>query len=144
VVTKLLIATDLSASSDPALRFGFELARQLHARVGLLYAYAFPGPPGPGAFYAKASQAVYDQARGDLLRRARAFSDLEVQIMVRSGHPLSSILEAAQELAADLVVLGSHHLRGVEHLLAGSVAERVAQRACCPVLVVPGLDPAEV
>jgi nucleotide-binding universal stress UspA family protein len=42
----------------------------------------------------------------------------------------------AQEVGADLIVMGTHGRRGVNHLMVGSVAERVVRTAHCPVLTV--------
>lgn len=55
---------------------------------------------------------------------------------VRVGAPDAVIAAAAQERGADLIVVGSHGLSGLERLLLGSVSERVIGRAECPVLVV--------
>src|SRR5690606_13054113 len=50
--------------------------------------------------------------------------------------PAESIVEAAHDLGADLVVLGSHGAGGVDRFLLGSVVEKVSRSAPCPVLVV--------
>jgi nucleotide-binding universal stress UspA family protein len=47
------------------------------------------------------------------------------------------IVETAARLTADLVVIGTHGLGGVDHLMLGSVAEKVLRKSLCPVLVVP-------
>lgn len=57
---------------------------------------------------------------------------------VRWGHPVEQILRAAEERATDLIVMGTHGHSGLARLLLGSVAERVAHLALCPVLLVRG------
>ncbi len=57
--------------------------------------------------------------------------------IVRDGPPVDAILDCAAEIAADLIVLGSHGRDGLGHLLFGSTAERVLHKAPCPTLVVP-------
>ena len=47
-----------------------------------------------------------------------------------------AILTCARELDVELIVMGKHHLGFVEHMLAGSVAEKVVRHAPCPVLIV--------
>ena len=54
--------------------------------------------------------------------------------------PWREIAEAAEALPADLIVMGTHGRTGLDHLLLGSVAEKVLRRAPCPVLVVGGPD----
>jgi len=46
------------------------------------------------------------------------------------------IEEEAERLGADLIVIGTRGLSGLKHMLLGSIAERVVQRAPCPVLTV--------
>jgi nucleotide-binding universal stress UspA family protein len=53
------------------------------------------------------------------------------------GSAATEIVQRARDLAADLIVIGTHGRRGLAHALLGSVAERVVQRAPCPVLTVP-------
>jgi nucleotide-binding universal stress UspA family protein len=137
--SKILIATDLSPASERAVRYGFELARTLHAEVILLYSYAFPGPPNPASFYPAATQAVHDQALEDLRRQAKNYPDVTTRTVVCTGHTVAAIVETTHSLSPELIVTGSHRLKGVEHLLVGSVPETLARKVTCPVLVVPRL-----
>ena len=68
--------------------------------------------------------------------RARRCRGAPIAI-VRDGPPVDAILACAAEIAADLIVLGSHGRDGLGHLLFGSTAERVLHKAPCPTLVVP-------
>jgi K+-sensing histidine kinase KdpD len=54
---------------------------------------------------------------------------------LRAGDPARTILQTAVDLAADLVVVGSHQRTRLEKMIVGSVAERVLRGAHCPVLV---------
>jgi nucleotide-binding universal stress UspA family protein len=60
-----------------------------------------------------------------------------VQVIVRSGEPAPTLLEVADDLDADLVVVGTRGRGGPGELLLGSVARTVADRARRPTLVVP-------
>lgn len=55
---------------------------------------------------------------------------------VAFGVPFVEIVRYARESEADLIVMGSHGRTGIEHLLIGSVAERVVRKAPCSVMVV--------
>jgi nucleotide-binding universal stress UspA family protein len=59
-----------------------------------------------------------------------------VDVVVESGHAANRILEHAGTLPADLIVIGTHGLGGFEHLVLGSVTEKVLRKAKCPVLTV--------
>ena len=56
-------------------------------------------------------------------------------LFVTTGNPGNEIAAYAERIGADLVVIPSHGRTGLEHLLIGSVAERVVRHAPCPVLV---------
>jgi nucleotide-binding universal stress UspA family protein len=60
-----------------------------------------------------------------------------LDIVIDVGQPVSRILERAASLLADLIVMGTHGTSGFEHLVLGSVTEKVLRKAACPVLTVP-------
>ena len=62
---------------------------------------------------------------------------LGVDILIDVGQPAGRILERAASLPADLIVMGTHGISGFEHLVLGSVTEKVLRKAACPVLTVP-------
>jgi nucleotide-binding universal stress UspA family protein len=65
--------------------------------------------------------------------------DTRAEYLLRAagvGGPGDAIVACAKELDVELIVMGKHRLGFVEHLFAGSVAERVMRRAPCPVLIV--------
>ena len=59
-----------------------------------------------------------------------------METVVREGYPVTVIEEEAATCGADLVVIGTRGHGGLKHLLLGSIAERVVQKAPCPVLAV--------
>jgi nucleotide-binding universal stress UspA family protein len=62
--------------------------------------------------------------------------DLEFFVHARIGQPVREILDLAEEIGADLIVIGSHGRGAVGRLLLGSVSTAVLHGARCPVLVV--------
>jgi nucleotide-binding universal stress UspA family protein len=62
---------------------------------------------------------------------------VRLNLTVTPGAPAQEILALAARLPADLIVMGTHGASGFEHLMLGSVAEKVLRRAPCPVLTVP-------
>jgi nucleotide-binding universal stress UspA family protein len=67
--------------------------------------------------------------------RIRALG-FEVEVVLREGDPVSVITELAKESGADLIAMETRGRSGLAHLFLGSTAERVVQRATCPVLTV--------
>lgn len=59
----------------------------------------------------------------------------EVQIVVAIGDPSTEIVDYAQQIGTDLIVMPSHGRKGVSRFLLGSVAERVVRLSPCPVLI---------
>jgi nucleotide-binding universal stress UspA family protein len=139
---RLLAATDGSMEARQAVRAAARLLTPGPAEVVLLR--AFEPPP---VFYSGAGEVatytVVEAARSGAVEqleeevRALATEGIEARPLLRDGVPAQVILAAVGDLDADLVVMGSHGRGGLAHLLLGSTAERVAQRAPVPVLVVP-------
>jgi nucleotide-binding universal stress UspA family protein len=146
---KLLIANDLSDASAQALRTGIELARLFGAAVDVVYVTMPPYAAnhwyvphiGNDADMLQALSRREQEAARETLERTVAEATggepgLAVTVAVKTGIPADVILETAEELGADLIVVGTRGRQGVERLLLGSVAERVARKARCSVLSV--------
>ena len=86
--------------------------------------------PGPVAAAIIAARAAALAAEG-----------VTARAVVRAGVPWREIVHLAAEEHADMIVMGTQGRTGLEHLLLGSVAERVVRTAPCPVLTVrPDID----
>jgi nucleotide-binding universal stress UspA family protein len=66
--------------------------------------------------------------------------DLNVEPVLRSGHPVEEIIEAQKQIGAGIIVLAKHNRRGLIRMFIGSVAERVVRDAICTVLTVHPSD----
>ncbi len=66
-----------------------------------------------------------------------ADAGVQCDARIDQGVPADCILQYAHFLPADLIVIGTHGAGGFEHLVLGSVAEKVLRKAQCPVLTVP-------
>jgi universal stress protein A len=63
-------------------------------------------------------------------------ADCPRTLHVLAGDPYPRLMEIAEEIGADLIVMGTHGTASVAHLLLGTVADKVAHHATCPVLLV--------
>jgi nucleotide-binding universal stress UspA family protein len=140
-IRRILVPLDFSAHAEPMLEWAAHLAEEHGSQLVLLHAYHLPlefqqleGAYLPPDFWtnvkAEAEQALEKHA-AELRKRG-----LGVQTLVREGYAATVIEEEAERLEADLIVIGTRGLSGLKHLLLGSVAERVVQKAPCPVLTV--------
>src|SRR5688572_25264257 len=150
--SNILIANDLSDASRPALQAGLKLASLLGARCTVLYV-TMPAYPAnhwyvphigeDAAMLAALSDREQEAARETLERAVReAGADpAAVSTQVKIGSPPDVILDAAAELGVYLLVVGTHGRQGVERLILGSTAEKIARKAQCSVLTVHGGNP---
>jgi nucleotide-binding universal stress UspA family protein len=143
---KILFATDGEKQCEAALEMinRFDLRAGDHVRiisvVDMAVPMAFDMYGGSLPDTAEIERNARENA-GKLLEatadklRAR-FAELEVSSDVLFGSPESRIVEAAEEMRPDLVVVGSHGYSRWERLLLGSVSDSVVHHAPCSVLVV--------
>lgn len=64
-------------------------------------------------------------------------ADLVQEYLIVTGKPAETIVSWAASKQPQVLILGTHRRHGVDHLLLGSVAERVLRQAPCAVLIVP-------
>lgn len=135
---RILVAIDGSECSDRAFAKALELAALAHAR---LTALAVEGPlPAYAATIGEVEEVKRekDSFFRTLAAVARAQGEqagVDIQVEVRPGHPADLISRVAEEGEYDLIVLG-HRGHFVRDRLLGSTADRVAEHAHCPVMIV--------
>jgi nucleotide-binding universal stress UspA family protein len=78
-----------------------------------------------------------DQGRRylELARKSAERQSVAAQSQIRRGDPFEEVIAAANDLGADLIVMGHTGRRGTSRVLIGSVTQRVLDYAPCPVLV---------
>jgi nucleotide-binding universal stress UspA family protein len=138
----LLVGVDGSGSSLAALDVAADVAEMLGGSLSVLYAFECvpPFPVAPhGDRGGEGREGLREQALELLERAARDIRQrgVGVQVVLRSGVPAQTLLELADDVDADLVVVGTRGRGGSADLLLGSVARTVADGARCPTLVVP-------
>ena len=107
------------------------------SRIHVLHVLPYIIPTDPGAIWDEIDDDGRIKHAKSALEEALPESQFgKLQFDVKLGDPGKVVSERAEELQADLVVLGSHGRTGVSRLLLGSVAERVTRLVHCPVLVV--------
>jgi nucleotide-binding universal stress UspA family protein len=134
----ILVATDLSAASDAALKSAGELANELGASLTLVFVGGeSPDVPPTGERFA--TMADVRAHWGRLLQQARVTKLSEVEdvktALVFGARPADAICRLADERNVDLIVVGTHSRTGMSRMFLGSVAEKVVRAAPCPVLV---------
>jgi nucleotide-binding universal stress UspA family protein len=146
-IRKILLPVDLGPASEAAIEETAALASAFGAEVTVLHVYEAPIHVYPGVPYVPiydTSLALEKSARGavDVVVHQLAGRVARVTGLVRQGSAWRNINEVAQELGADLIVLGTHGRRGVPRAFIGSVAEKVVRTSPVPVLTVHAPDSA--
>jgi nucleotide-binding universal stress UspA family protein len=132
----ILHPTDFSPASGAAFQVACALARDYAARLVLLHVKPPEIMYGEGCVLPPDPEVVRTELQGQLDRLRPPDPVVRVERLLKEGDAPREILQAAKEIAADLIVLGTHGRTGVARLLMGSVAEAVVRKAPCPVLAV--------
>ncbi len=132
----ILHPTDFSAHSWPALGVARALARSTGARLVLLHVAA-PEVFSGGTMHAAEDLSPEREALARLKQEsAHVGPDGSVETRFVQGDAGSEIVNAAEEMGCDLIVMGSHGRSGLRRLLMGSVAEAVMRSAPCMTLII--------
>jgi nucleotide-binding universal stress UspA family protein len=139
-VHHILVPIDFSPYAEQALGYAIALAQKLQARLTLLHVIQPPLVAGAdmgvwpsSTFLQDLEAAITGDLEGYLARVTAA--GLTGEMVVIHGVPFQQILDTAQARQVDLIILGTHGRTGLAHVLLGSVAEKVARLAPCPVLI---------
>jgi nucleotide-binding universal stress UspA family protein len=135
-VHTILHPTDFSEQSQHAFAVACALARDYGARLMILHAVATPS-----VYYVEGAVPVdeYDlrsSAQAQLDRLQVPAANVRAERRLEEGDAAETILHVADEIQANLIVMGTHGRTGLGRILMGSVAEEVMRRAACPVLTV--------
>lgn len=134
----ILVPIDFSDASEQALEYACSLASSLGATLHLVNAVGAATPELTMALTDKMMVTLVDEHRAALEQLVDSRRSLVAfgTITVKWGDPRDLITETADLIDADLIVMGTHGRRGLSRFFVGSVAEDVARRAPCPVLLV--------
>jgi nucleotide-binding universal stress UspA family protein len=142
---RIVVGTDGSDTAGEAVRQASELAKMSGSRLDIVSAFE-PIPQqrirqeareAPGDVQYEISpredvNLILENANGDAKRGGVE----EVQTHAREGDPADAILDVAEEIKADLIVVGNKGMTGARRFLLGSVPNKVSHHAPCSVIIV--------
>jgi nucleotide-binding universal stress UspA family protein len=149
---KILIALDYDPTAQKVAEAGFALAKAMVAEVVLLHVItdpvyysssAYSPIMGFGGYMGLDTMepGVVDELKNasfDFLGKSKAhLGDETIQTQVREGNVSDTILEAAKELQADIIVMGSHSRKWLEAIVMGSETEKVLHHTSTPLFIIP-------
>ena len=129
---KIVMASDLSARCDNALKRAALLAAEHDAALTVLYVASDDLPSNVREQLVRAAEI----ALREQIERVCGHTKAGIHALVQSGRDWATILEIAELGGFDLIVLGTHRMNRVGYLL-GSTVERLIAHVNVPVLVVP-------
>ncbi len=143
----MLVAIDGSEAAARALTYALSLAETCGAEVqivsvvppveSLMPRFSLTAPPIHYSLFIDEIEKRLQTILSEALQAAqRQQPTLRVSTRLLRGRPADTIVQAARDGGFDLIVVGSRGLSGVDELVLGSVSDRVADHATCPVLIV--------
>ncbi len=141
-LSKLVVPVDFSVYSKNAADTAISIAKNFGARIKFIHVVEKDIHP---SFYATGVESIFQidtSLRERVLQNMKGFleeqltSKIDSEFIVKEGRAHREIVEYAQKEKADLIVISTHGLTGLEYLLLGSTAEKVVRWAGCPVLTI--------
>ena len=145
----ILFPTDFSDAANNAFIYALKLAEKFDAKITTLHVYELPKIRGGAAMpntireiYESINIEEFDNYRDSIpsLRQIAEENGLEgvqIQHSLKEGKTIETILESAEEIGADLIVLGTTGASAIKAVFIGSVAGEILENANIPVLAVP-------
>jgi len=143
-IRHVLCATDLLTTSRNTFETALTLAKSANATLTILHVVALPVVVPERYLDSMALDRLQTRARAWALKELQKLSvranraDVETSVLLRNGEPAEEIVRTGRATKAGLIVTGTHGRRGLSGLFLGSVAQRVASSASCPVVTVRG------
>lgn len=155
-IKTVLIALDYDPTSQKIAEEGFSLAKAMSAEVILLHVIAdstyysaleyspivgFLGFSGNDWSHLLDADGLKNATIHFLDKVKHHLGEETIQTMVKEGDFAKAILEAAKDLHADVIVMGSHSKRWLDEILVGSVTEKVLHHTSLPLYIIPTKKP---
>ena len=149
---KILIAPDNNVGAQKVAAGGYEIAQSLDAHTILMhvasdstYYSSLNYSPIMGFDAYSNSDVEQTNAVEELKRTAQDYldnaklslGDETIETVLKEGDYAENILQTAEELKADIIVLGTHSRKGLDKVLLGSVAEKVLRSSTIPLFIIP-------
>jgi nucleotide-binding universal stress UspA family protein len=142
---RILVPFDFSRLAEKGVAYAEEMAKHFGAHLDILHVVEEPAFP---SFFKLGAMRIYgmvpnlEKVAWTALEKRFGNPDEQanLEFHVIKGDADAEIVRFAHEHDNDLVVMTSHGLTGLKHVLLGSVAEKVVKLAPCPVLVVKAFE----
>ena len=144
-INRILVPTDCSDLSKNALKSAIKMAQTFNAKLTLLMVVQKSDSVDPNnRKYLSLSlvRKMRDEFERENKKKLRNFwntafdPEIPVEHVILKGNPYLQIIDYAKKSNSDMIVMGTHGRTGLQHLVMGSVAEKVVRYSRVPVLTV--------
>jgi nucleotide-binding universal stress UspA family protein len=140
---QFLVPTDFSAGAHKAAEEALALAKSFNGHISFLhvrgltprYTYYYEGAMAASMPILRPTPEDFE-ADWESFFSSLPLGNIPCENRSEKGHAATAIVQNAEAIHADLIVMGTHGRGGLKHMLLGSVAEEVARKASCPVLTI--------
>jgi nucleotide-binding universal stress UspA family protein len=144
IINKILIPTDFSETAELAVDHAVHMAKLSGAEIILLHVYETLlytsgidySLMSVTAEYESAIQKSSEDKLEEQGQRIRNLSGVKVSTRLELGRAYSTVVDVAEELNVDIIIMGTHGVSGFQEFFIGSNAYRVVTSSPCPVLTV--------
>ncbi|HEY1681063.1 MAG TPA: universal stress protein [Candidatus Tumulicola sp.] len=136
----IIVAWDGSECARRAFEYAIEIAKRFESRLQLV------SVAQPAAYAETSAEVENDRAKAHRFYEGSAASLIDLSrergvgtelLIVEGGHPAEGVVDTASKIGADLIVVGRRGLSsGITRFLIGSISDRIARYAHCPVLLI--------
>lgn len=149
---KVLISIDYDSSAEKVAEVGYAFAKEMNAEVFLVHVvstyeyYSSTGNSPILGFGDMGGGTITPTiTRDELMKETQKYLDKiktmlgddAIQVIVADGETADTILSLANEIHADIIIMGSHSRRWLDKILMGSVTEKVMRKTKLPLFVIP-------
>lgn len=154
-IKRVLVALDYGPTAKKVAEAGYSLACDLDAKVVLLHVIAeriyytstdyspitgFTGFMNMSEMQLDSTEAIINMGLHYLDSARKHLGDENIKTIIREGEVAEAILDTADEVHAQIIVMGSHSQKWLEKIILGSVTEKVLQNTSLPLFVIPTKD----
>lgn len=133
----ILVPTDFSDNAKDALIYALNFLKGDDAKLHVLYVLSMP--PRTGGLTGSLQLRMKENAQQDMRNLISELKEIDIEIepMIREGATVSVILDVAEQVDADAIIMGTKGSTGLESVILGSVASKVIEKSTFPVISVP-------
>jgi nucleotide-binding universal stress UspA family protein len=154
-IKKVLIALDYGPTAKMVAETGYSLASHLNAEIVLLHVIAeriyytsadnspaltFSGHMDLSEWQLDSTEAIKNMSLNHLESARKHLGDENIKTIIKEGEVAEAILETANELQAQVIVMGSHRQKWLDKIIEETVTEKVLQSTSLPLFVIPIAD----